>query len=159
MGRLHTFGLEVGLFGDIFDGQCKRGANNGVEAEVIHKSRNVKVLEELTVIRIQRLGNFVCLVCLCRQLLHLIHEKLISAARCISTTCCAGEDCGGIALQQSPEVLHKDFHTVSINQLARVSKLIEWFGRGVRTFRTLSACTSHLDLSLSSLIVLNKMLS
>jgi len=111
-----TLSLQVGP-GPEFKGQCQHRLHQRVQAEILHKSRQIKVAEDLVGARLDGLGNLSRYRKVPRQFPHLGHEQVLIPGRVRYWPAEAGEDIGGIADDQPREVLCKDIHSVVIDKL------------------------------------------
>lgn len=89
---------------------------------MLHECSKIEVLEEVSFICIKRFCDLCSLIRFHRQLLYLVHEKLVGAASSIILPRRARKNLRSIALNQPPKVLCEDFHAVGIDKLSEVSK-------------------------------------
>lgn len=111
-----TLCLEVGP-GPEFKGQCQHRLPQRIQAEILHKGRQIKVAKDLVGARLDGLGDLPRYRKVPRQFPHLGHKEVLVPGRVRYWPAEAGEDIGGIADDQPREVLCKDIHSVVIDKL------------------------------------------
>jgi hypothetical protein len=106
-----TFCLHIGAAA-CFARTGQHGCGKRVQLEMGDEGGKVKLAEQVTFGGIDRLCDFLCLIRISPQLLHLTHEQLVVAMRAA-----IGEDVGRVVLQQAPEILGEDLHSVRVDKL------------------------------------------